>query len=202
MIQALPPFLKKSLVAAAAVLSAAAAQADLTIFQGTFAPEAQGATGTGTLYMEYDHHGSTLFINAIWSGLSGNTSNAHIHCCTTNPNTGTAGIALATGGILPGFPLGIKSGNYTELIDLALASNYSAGFVTASGGTAALAEERLIDNLTSGQAYLNIHTTTFGGGEIRAFVTAVPEPQTYAMLLAGLGLLGVAAKRRQQAVVA
>jgi hypothetical protein len=29
-------------------------------------------------------------------------------------------------------------------------------------------------------------------------VTAVPEPETYAMLLAGLGLLGFAARRRQQ----
>jgi len=31
-------------------------------------------------------------------------------------------------------------------------------------------------------------------------VTAVPEPETYAMLLAGLGLLGFAARRRQQNV--
>ncbi|MTV40968.1 PEPxxWA-CTERM sorting domain-containing protein [Duganella radicis] len=30
-------------------------------------------------------------------------------------------------------------------------------------------------------------------------VTAVPEPETYAMLLAGLGLVGVAARRRKQA---
>ena len=202
MLAVLPPFLKKSLVAAATVLAAASAQADLTFFQGTFAPEAVGATGTGTLFMEYDHHDRTLFINATWSGLSGNTSNAHIHCCTAAPNTGTAGVALATGGILPNFPLGIKSGNYTKVIDLSLTSSYGGGFLTASGGTSILAEERLIDNLTSGNAYFNIHSTTFTGGEIRAFVTAVPEPETYAMLLAGLGLLGAAAKRRSGAFAA
>ncbi|KAB8058541.1 MULTISPECIES: PEP-CTERM sorting domain-containing protein [Janthinobacterium] len=31
----------------------------------------------------------------------------------------------------------------------------------------------------------------------RAYVSAIPEPETYAMLLAGLGLLGLIARRRQ-----
>ena len=31
----------------------------------------------------------------------------------------------------------------------------------------------------------------------RAFISAVPEPETYAMLLAGLGMLGFLARRRQ-----
>lgn len=74
---------------------ATGAQANITFFQGTFAPEAIGATGSGTLAMTYDDIAHTLDINASWSGLSGNTSNAHIHCCTSAPNTGTAGVALA-----------------------------------------------------------------------------------------------------------
>ena len=34
------------------------------------------------------------------------------------------------------------------------------------------------------------------------FATAVPEPETYAMLLAGLGLMGVVARRRKQQAAA
>ncbi len=178
-----------------------ASQAHLTIFEGTFAPEAVGATGTGFLHMEYDEHSRTLAIEATWSGLSGDTNNAHIHCCTAAPNTGTAGVALAQSGLLPGFPLGIKSGSYIKVIDLTATNQYSSGFLNAAatGGTAAGAEARLISNLMSGNAYFNIHTTTFGGGEIRAFVTAVPEPQSHALMLAGLGMLGWAARRKQRA---
>ena len=193
----------KIFFAAAALSFATAAQASLTLFSGTFAPEAAGATGTGTLSMQLDDTARTLFIDATWSGLSGNTSTAHIHCCTATPNTGTSGVALPTGGILPGFPLGAKSGTYTQLIDLSSVTNYNSGFVTGSAGFGGLtdpdeaAQARLISNLSSGQAYFNIHTAgTFSGGEIRAFVTAVPEPGTWAMMVLGLaGIAGIARRR-------
>jgi hypothetical protein len=177
-----------------------AAQAHLTVFQGTFAPEAPGATGSGTLMLEYDHDGHTLLIDAVWSGLSGTTTNAHIHCCTASPGSGTAGVALARSdvqpNILPNFPLGITSGSYQKVIDLTSTSNYSNTFLANSGGTAAGAEARLIANLTTQNAYFNIHTSTFGGGEIRAFVTAVPEPSTWISMLLGLGLVGGIVRRR------
>jgi hypothetical protein len=42
----------------------------------------------------------------------------------------------------------------------------------------------------AGKSYLNIHTTAFPGGEIRGFLTLVPEPGTFALL--GLGAIGMA----------
>ena len=58
--------LTTSVATAALMLSfSGAAQAHLTVFQGTFAPEAPGATGSGTLMLEYDHDGHTLLIDAV-----------------------------------------------------------------------------------------------------------------------------------------
>jgi CHRD domain/PEP-CTERM motif len=189
----------KKLLALSLMSLAMAAQAHVTRFQGTFAPEAVGATGSGTLQLEYDEHGHTLLINATWSGLSGNTTNAHIHCCTASPYTGTAGVALGQQpeNRLPGFPLGMKAATYSRVIDLTQTNQYSATFLSTSGGTVDLAEARLVANLSSGNAYFNIHSSTFGGGEIRAFVTQVPEPGTYALMLGGLALVGWTARRRR-----
>ena len=75
-------------------------------------------TGAGSLILEWDIDGHSLWIDASFAGLSGDTTQSHIHCCTAGPFTGTSGIALATNGKLPGFPLGVKPGHCTHLIDL------------------------------------------------------------------------------------
>ena len=54
---------------------------------------------------------------------------------------------------------------------------YRAGFITANGGTVQGARHALLAALIGKKAYLNIHSSTFTGGEIRSFfVQQVPGP--------------------------
>ncbi|MFM1841603.1 MAG: hypothetical protein RLZZ490_334, partial [Cyanobacteriota bacterium] len=79
---------------------------------------------------------------------------------------------------------------------LASTTTYNPTFLTNSGGTAAGAQMALITSLNAGTAYLNIHTTTFAGGEIRAFPEAVPEPLTLMGASAAIGLGAMFKKQR------
>ena len=172
------------------------ASAATFVFSSPLAPEVSGATGSGLVTVTYNDVAHTLDITASWSGLSGATTVAHIHCCTASPGVGFAGIA-ATPPTLPGFPTGLGEGSYSLTgLDLTSNATYSPAFLTASGGSAALAEQRLFQNMLSRQAYFNVHSSTFGGGEIRGFLALVPEPATWAMLIAGFGWVGGMMRRR------
>jgi hypothetical protein len=78
-------------------------------------------------------------------------------------------------------------------------STWNPAFITAHGGTVATAEQDFAAGYAAGQSYLNIHTTLFPGGEIREFLVPVPEPQSYALILAGLGMMALILRRRKNA---
>ena len=151
---------------------------------------ANASPGTGGAVITIDNVANTLSLNMFFSGLTGTTTASHIHCCTAVPLTGTAGVATTTP-FFTGFPIGVTSGSYNNTFDLTLASSYNSAYITANGGTTATAEAALLSGIALGKAYLNVHSTTFGGGEIRGFLVLAPEPATFGLM--GLALAGLLA---------
>jgi hypothetical protein len=152
--------------------------------------------GTGTALVTFDPIANTMRVEVSFSGLLGVTTASHIHCCTTVPLTGAAGVAT-TSPTFTDFPSGVTSGTYDHTFDMTLATSYNAPFITANGGTTASAESALFNAMVAGKTYLNIHSSVFPGGEIRGFLVAVPEPVTLSLF--GAGLAGMVAMRRKKA---
>ena len=172
--------MRATLLSAAAVLTMVAAMPAAAVttvfFTGlTSAGEpVPTSTATGAAIVSFDNVANTVTVQLSFQGLANTSPFGHIHCCTAVPGTGSSPVAL---GFTP-LPA-VTTGTYNNTFTLT-----PAAFGSLFAGAAA------------GSAYVNIHTPgLYGGGEIRGFLTAVPEPGTYALMFAGLGAIGWAARR-------
>ncbi|MEO7308790.1 MAG: CHRD domain-containing protein, partial [Chitinophagaceae bacterium] len=145
-----------------------------TIYKATLNGPAESPSnaspGTGTATITINTVTNTMRVQCSFSGLTGTTTASHVHSATAVANIGTAGVATTTP-TFTGFPLGVTSGTYDVTFDMTLATSYNPSYVTANGGTPASAFAALQAGLAANKAYYNIHTTTFGGGEIRGFLS-------------------------------
>jgi hypothetical protein len=182
-----------ALAATAALATPAFAQTYRAVASGPSESPPNASPGNSLVTLEIT--GTNLLVDMPFSDLSGTTSAAHIHCCTADAFTGTAGIALP----FSDFPTGLKSGNYSTSISLSDNASYTPAFLQAHGGTAQSAASALVDAMNAHEAYVNIHTSAFPTGEIRGFVVAaaVPEPSEWAMLAGGLASLLWMGRRRR-----
>jgi len=183
------------LALAAATLFASAAFAQTTIRAVASGPgESPPNASPGSSVATFEIDGDLMRAEVPFRDLLAGATMAHIHCCTTDAFTGTAGIAIP----FVDFPLGVTAGTYTHAFDLTDASIYNPAFLAAFGGTPASARAALIDGINDNEAYLNIHTSEYPAGEIRGFLVAapIPEPATWGMLGLGLASLGMLKRRR------
>jgi len=158
-------------------------------------PNASPATGFAQV--TFDNVANTMNVDVSFSGLLGTTTASHIHAATASPGTGSAGVATTTP-YFAGFPLGVTSGSYNNTLDMTQASSYNPSYITANGGTTATAEAALLSAMLADEAYLNIHSTVFPGGEISGFlILQVPEPGV--VFITALGALIPLISRRRRA---
>src|SRR5688572_14966950 len=169
-----------SVVALAAGLNLAGAQSFISNLD---AAQDGGGLRTGSGSVGLTLSGSTLtFAAGSYSGLSGTVTAAHIH-----------------GPGAPGVPAGVLYNLVPTFITTgATAGTIAAGNVNlvdnANGSGFTVAQQ--LTQLNSGLWYVNIHTSTFGGGEIRGQITLVPEPTSAALLVLGGVCTGAYLRRR------
>ena len=101
---------------------------------------ATASSGTGTLNGTYDETTMELIFTVDFSGLSGTTTASHFHGPALPDSN--AGVRIG----LSGFPTGVTSGSFSDTVTLDASQQAE---------------------LLAGLWYINIHTSAFGGGEIR-----------------------------------
>jgi hypothetical protein len=192
-------------MALALAVSAAAGAANATTY--VFSATLDGATenppnaspGTGLGLFTFDDVLHTMLVEVTFADLIGTTTASHVHAPTDVPGTGNTIVATELP-LFTGFPVGVHAGVYSHVFDMTLAASYNPAFLSGpGGGTTAGAEAALIQAAQDGKAYLNIHTSFVPAGEIRGFLAAVPEPASWALMLAGFGLAGGALRARRRA---
>lgn len=193
-----------SVLALAAASSAVAVPAGAAPNDPTYRAVASGAlesppnASPGTSLVTIDLGGKDMLVDLPFRDLSGTTTAAHIHCCTSTAFTGTAPVAVP----FQDFPMDVHAGTYSNAIPLGDAASYDPAFVSAHGGTAQGAASALVDAINANEAYVNIHTSLYPDGEIRGWLVAappVPETAEWSMLAVGLAGLMWMSRRRPTA---
>ena len=182
-----------ALAAASALATPAFAQTYQAVASGPAESPPNGSPGNSMVTIEFN--GTNMSVDMPFNNLVGSTTEAHVHCCTSEAFTGTSPVAVP----FTDFPAGVKSGSYTRTFGLYDETTYDPAFLKANRGTVQGAASALVDSINANEAYINIHTTAHPEGEIRGFIVAapVPEPAGWALLAGGLGGLLWASRRRR-----
>ena len=151
-----------------------------------------GSLASGLATLAYDTSNDTYSFSLSAMNLSSAVTGAYVYGLANATQNGSTQIVNLLSSPFVSFP----SGN-TLLIG-------GSGVVAPAGNIApenSYAAQSFLSALQNGLAYINVHTTSNTGGEIRgqfAQVSVVPEIEVSTMMFAGLGLMGVIALRRRR----
>lgn len=160
--------IQRQQLAAAVLLIAGANSAQAQIYKvvlsGTNEIPAVTTAGSGTAVISLNTTTHEMRVSANFKDLIGNTTASHVHCCVVQP--ANAGVATTTPTFV-GFPVGVRAGAWDNTYNMTAAGTWNASFITANGGTPAGAEAAFVAGVAAGRSYLNVHSSTSPGGEIR-----------------------------------
>ena len=174
-----------------------------------------GSTATGSAILSYNDFDTlsmaddTYTVSMTVTGLLGTPTGFHIHGAATAAEN--APVRVALDGSFPPFVSGFSGGTLVvggtatgaSIIGGTGDGGYMVPATPVSGTNAGYPSMSFLSMLTSGLAYVNVHSTFKPSGEVRGQllqVAVVPEPETFGMLLAGLALIGVIVGRRKTSV--
>ena len=137
----------------------------------------------GSMQITIDDTTNVISYQFTGFNLVGTFSAAHIHRALAGVN-GSVVYNLVT------------AADYSGLVTFGPTSIANSWALLGQNETNMVAGLGSLINATPWNYYVNVHTSAFGGGEIRGQLAPIPEPSTYAMFAAGLGVVGLMWRRR------
>lgn len=146
-------------------------------------PNPDGSTpseATGHGYVRYDSGTNMMTVFYNWDNLFGELTKLHIHGPATSAMSIPQHVIETFGPPDVPMSVGLHTGSWTDTFELQ---------TLVQTGFPDLSPAQIVEIMQDGLAYVNIHTSVYGTGEIRGNLgepVIVPEPAAATIAIAGL----------------